>query len=76
MESSAWMLGSRRARYTGQWFQKKFAAERKQEQCLFWSHRFSQDGSMIKSSLSQWWMEGFYAEVDAYLCMEQMEQYT
>lgn len=25
---------------------------------------------MIKSSLSQWWMEGFYAEVDAYLCME------
>ena len=29
MESSVWMLGSRRVRYTGQCFQQKFAAERK-----------------------------------------------
>lgn len=26
---------------------------------------------MTKSCLSQWWMEDFYAGVDAYLCMEQ-----
>ena len=56
MESSVWILGSRRASLStpDSAFNKKFASERKYDQCLFWVNHFSQDCSMIKSSLSKW----------------------
>ena len=58
-------------KYTKQWLQQEVTEGRKQEFCLFWGHQPSKDGSITKSSLSQWWMEDFYTMVDSYLYMEQ-----
>ncbi|MFR1478972.1 MAG: hypothetical protein ACLSB9_26355 [Hydrogeniiclostridium mannosilyticum] len=48
-----------RPKYTRQWLQQEFAAGRKRELCLFWSHQPARDGGITKSCFSQWWMEDF-----------------
>jgi ribA/ribD-fused uncharacterized protein len=38
---------------------------------FFWGHQPSEDGSIIKTCLSQWWKSDFSIETDEYCCMEQ-----
>ena len=62
---------SGRPKYDRTRLQQEAADGRQHDFCLFWGHQSSEDGSITKSCLSQWWMEEFWSVAHNYCCMEQ-----
>ncbi|WP_223193054.1 NADAR family protein [Paenibacillus sedimenti] len=57
--------------YSLNWIREKFKKDEKLEFLFFWGHQPSNNGSITKTCLSQWWKEEFAIEIYKYCCMEQ-----
>lgn len=44
---------------------------KKKKFIFFWGHQPSKDGTITKTSFSQWWRSSFSINIDTYCCMEQ-----
>ncbi len=58
-------------KYSLDWLRSLVSSGGKPDYEFFWGSQSSEDGSMTKSCLSQWWMSEFRLETDTYCCMEQ-----
>ncbi|MBQ3664575.1 MAG: NADAR family protein [Lachnospiraceae bacterium] len=58
-------------KYTVYMIRDDYLAGKKQNYHFFWGHKPSEDGSITKSCLSQWWHCEFEINGQKYSCMEQ-----
>ncbi len=58
-------------KYSLDGLKKDFQKGTKIKYLFFWGHQPSHDGSITKTSFSQWWKSDFSIETDQYCCMEQ-----
>jgi ribA/ribD-fused uncharacterized protein len=58
-------------RYYLESLQTDFRNGKRIKYLFFWGHQPSNDGSIIKTCLSQWWKADFTINTDTYCCMEQ-----
>ena len=63
--------GEGRMQYSIKDLKQDFQKGRSIKYLFFWGHQPSNDGSITKACLSQWWMADFKIETDTYCCMEQ-----
>lgn len=58
-------------RYSLESIRNDFQRGKKIKYLFFWGHQPSQNGSITKTCLSQWWKAFFTIDTDTYCCMEQ-----
>lgn len=58
-------------KYSREKVESDFNKKKKKKFIFFWGHKPSKDGTITKTSLSQWWKSSFSINIDTYCCMEQ-----
>lgn len=58
-------------KYSVQQIRETFSAKKELNYIMFWGHQPTEDGSITKSCLSQWWKSEICTSFGTYCCMEQ-----
>lgn len=58
-------------KYSRERIENDFQNRKKEKFIFFWGHQPSKDGTITKTSFSQWWRSSFSINIGTYCCMEQ-----